>query len=63
MLYRDALPRATTLHLTEIGRDYEGDTHFPPLARGTWREVAREPHVTADGLAYDYVTYERASAR
>jgi len=63
VLYRDALPRATTLHLTEIAHDYAGDTHFPPFARDAWREVAREPHVAADGLAYAFVTYERASAR
>ena len=63
VLYRDALPRATTLHLTEIARDYDGDTHFPPFARDQWREVTREPHVAADGLAYAFVTYERASAR
>ena len=63
VLYRDALPRATTLHLTEIARDYEGDTHFPPFARDTWREVAREPHLAPDGLAYAFVTYERASPR
>jgi len=63
VLYRDALSRATTLHLTEIARDYDGDTHFPPFARDQWREVAREPHVAADGLAYAFVTYERARAR
>ena len=63
VLYRDALPRATTLHLTEIARDYDGDTHFPPFARDQWREVTREPHVAADGLAYAFVTYERARAR
>ena len=61
VLYRDALPLATTLYLTEIARDYDGDTRFPAFARDEWREVAREPHVAADGLAYAFVTYERAS--
>ena len=59
-LYRDALPRASAMHLTEIARDYDGDTRFPPVERAAWREVAREPHVGADGVAYAFVTYERA---
>jgi dihydrofolate reductase len=63
VLYRDALPRATTLHLTEIARDVDGDTYFPPYDRSEWREVTREPHVADDGLVYAFVTYERASTR
>ena len=61
-LYRAALPRADTLHLTEIARDFEGDAEFPPLQDGVWRETAREPHASEgpDGFDYAYVTYERA---
>jgi dihydrofolate reductase len=61
-IYRAALPRAATLHLTEIARDFEGDAEFPPFAEGDWRETAREPHASdgPDGFDYAYVTYERA---
>ena len=64
-LYRAALPRAATLHLTEIAREFEGDAEFPSLADGDWRETAREPHAFAgpDGFDYAYVTYERAGTR
>jgi dihydrofolate reductase len=60
-LYRAALPFATTLHMTEIARDFEGDAWFPPFVRGDWRETAREERAasSADGFAYAYVTYER----
>jgi dihydrofolate reductase len=63
-LYRAALPYATTLHLTEIARDFDGDARFPPFARSDWRETAREdrPPENPDGFAYAYVTYERATA-
>lgn len=63
-LYRAALPRASTLHLTEIARDFPGDALFPALDAGQWREIARETHRTEgpDGFAYAYVTYERAPA-
>jgi dihydrofolate reductase len=63
-LYRAALPFATTLHLTEIERAFEGDARFPPFDRSQWREAAREhrPPAEPDGFAYSYVTYERKSA-
>lgn len=62
-LYRDALPRARTLHLTEIARPFEGDVRFPPFERADWREVGREEHTSDEGYPYAFVTYERASAR
>jgi len=62
-LYRAALPFATTLHLTEIARDFDGDARFPPFARGDWRETSREIHPASapEGFAYAYVTYARAT--
>ena len=63
-IYRAALPFATTLHLTEIARDFDGDARFPPFDRGCWRETAREerPAAGPDGFAYAYVAYERGAA-
>ncbi len=60
-LYRAALPFATTLHMTEIARAFEGDARFPPIDRAEWRETAREdrPATEPSGFAYSYVTYER----
>ena len=62
-LYRAALPYATTLHLTEIARDFDGDAQFPPFERSDWRETAREdrPADGPNGFGYAYVTYERAA--
>lgn len=50
-LYAEALPLATHLFLTEVDRDVEADTFFPPWSRDEWREVRRqvaaaEPDVT-----------------
>jgi dihydrofolate reductase len=58
-IYRAALPRATHVHLTEVHRDFAGDTHFA-LDRAGWRETAREERTTAEGLRYAFVTLERA---
>ena len=58
-LYALALPRAATLHLTEIDRDFDGDTRFPEFDRKVWREVARDEHRAPEGFDYAFVTYER----
>ena len=58
-IYAAALPLADGLLLTEIGRDYEGDTRFPEWDRKAWRETQRETHAAADGMRFDFVPYER----
>jgi dihydrofolate reductase len=58
-LYRDALPVADELVLTEIDADFDGDTLFPLWDRDAFEEVSRDEHVSADGLAFAFVTYRR----
>jgi dihydrofolate reductase len=58
-LYASALPLADELVLTEIDADVEGDTFFPAFPRSAFEEFTREPHVSADGTAFAFVTYER----
>jgi len=59
-LFEAALPIADRLVMTEIHRDYQGDTWFPPYDRSRWREAQREAHTGADGTKFDFVLYERA---
>ncbi|MBW7902314.1 MAG: dihydrofolate reductase [Rhodocyclaceae bacterium] len=58
-LYRQALPLAQRLYLTEIDAEFAGDAWFPEFAAAEWREAAREARVSADGLAFAFVRYER----
>ena len=58
-LFADCLPIAAGLVLTEIAKDYEGDTRFPAFDRTQWRETQRQPHAAADGTRFDFVLYER----
>jgi dihydrofolate reductase len=60
-LYRDALPLADTLYITEIERAFAGDATFPPLDRDQWREIDREPQTLGgpDGFDYAFVTLRR----
>ena len=58
-IYKAALPLADGLVLTEIRKDYAGDTKFPDYDRGAFRETQRKPQVSSQGVAFDFVLYER----
>jgi len=57
-LFAESLPLAAGLVMTEIYKDFEGDTWFPQFERSRWKESQRERHVTADGMKFDFVLYE-----
>jgi dihydrofolate reductase len=57
-LFAESLPIAAGLVMTEIHKDFEGDTRFPDYDRSRWRESQRERHVAADGMKFDFVLYE-----
>jgi dihydrofolate reductase len=60
-LYRQTLPRARRLELTQVHARVEGDTYFPAYASADWRETAREEHPADQRHAhsYSFVTLER----
>jgi dihydrofolate reductase len=61
-IYREALPIAQRIYLTEILADYEGDAFFPPLDRSQWRELSRERLAPEPGApAAELVVLERLS--
>lgn len=57
-IYAQALPLAARAVVTEIDADFEGDAYAPALDAG-WRETARAQHVSATGLPFAFVTYQR----
>ena len=60
-LFKESLPIAAGMVLTEIRRDYQGDTWFPAWDRSQWKETQREAHTAGDGTRFDFVRYERAN--
>ena len=58
-VYEDALSRADVLALTELELAVGGDTFFPLFDRKVFIETTREPHVSAEGVPFAFVTYER----
>ena len=49
-LYAEALPLATTIHLTEIDREVDGDVFLPPIDRDLFREAERRAAVSEPGV-------------
>ena len=62
-LYRDGLKLAQKMYITEIDADFAGDVYFPEFDPAKWQETMREPQVSAQGLPFAYVIYERRSGR
>jgi dihydrofolate reductase len=58
-IFNQSLAIAHVAEVTEIDADFEGDTPAPVLGP-EWQETARERHVSAGGLPFDFVTYRNA---
>jgi|SRR6476469_1609095 len=60
-IYREALPAADVIYLTEVHHAFEGDASFPALSPTEWREETRERHEADDKHAYafSFVTLRR----
>jgi dihydrofolate reductase len=59
-IYAAALPLADGLVLTEIHKDYDGDSRFPDWDRKAWGASQKETHTSSEGVRFDFVLYERA---
>ena len=60
-IYREALPMADVVYLTEVHHAFAGDAFFPALPPGEWREETRERHEADERHAYafSFVTLRR----
>lgn len=58
-LYALALPHADRLLLTELDRDFDGDTHFPAWRREDFVEASRTHHDSGQGFGYQRADYHR----
>ena len=60
-IYRETLPLARRLYLTEVHTNCEGDTFFPDIDRKHWKEISRQdfPHGATFPHPFSFVVYER----
>lgn len=63
-LYEEALATADRIYLTDIAGDVAGDTHFPPLPPGAWREtvLGEQPADERNRFALRFLLLERLGA-
>jgi dihydrofolate reductase len=59
-IYRQSLPLADSLIVTQIKQSFACDAFFPEIDAAVWQETAREEHnAETAGLAYAFVTLRR----
>jgi dihydrofolate reductase len=51
-LFRETLPVADVIHLTQVEAEVEGDTYFPDFDRGDWIETEIARHAVDERHAY-----------
>ncbi|MBM3114423.1 dihydrofolate reductase [Jeongeupia naejangsanensis] len=59
-IYRQALPLAKVLYLTEVALSPAGDATFPEIPTEEWREIERVAQRSSKGIDFAFVTYKRA---
>lgn len=57
-IYALTEPLADRIEVTEIAQDFEGDAYAPQLGP-EWRVAAREDHVSANGMKFSFITYQK----
>jgi dihydrofolate reductase len=64
-IYREALPLAHRIYLTEVHADYDADTFFPPIDQRLWREISRRdfPRGETFAGAFSFVVYAKSDER
>ena len=59
-VYRQLLPRCSTVYLTRIFAAPQADAFFPDLSRDSaWTEAEQSETFTSGGVSFQYVTYRR----
>ncbi|MBT4538965.1 dihydrofolate reductase [Candidatus Woesearchaeota archaeon] len=59
-VFKETLPLAQTLEITEVHREYNGDTFFPEINPKMWVETQRTTHSTVDQQpSFSFVSYGR----
>jgi dihydrofolate reductase len=63
-IFREALPRTDTIHLTRVHARIAGDVVFPELDPDQWRETMVEHHAADERhqYAFTFVTLQRVAS-
>ena len=61
MIYNFLMPYVKKMYVTEIEKEFDGDTFFPVIDNNIWKETSREKGIKDEknNLDYYFLTYER----
>ncbi len=59
-IYKELLPQADRLYLTQVDTEVDGDARFPEIDFSQWRELSRESHAADERNAFGYTFLELA---
>ena len=61
IVYNLLMPYAKKMYVTQLDKDFDGDTIFQKINEEEWKEVSREkgPEDGINDFGYEYVTYIR----
>lgn len=61
IVYNLLMPYANKMYVTQIDKDFEGDSLFPKINEEDWKELSREegPQDETNDFRYEYITYVR----
>lgn len=61
IIYNLLMPYCKKMYVTQLDKDFEGDTVFPRISDEQWEEVSREkgPEDGINDFDYEYITYLR----
>lgn len=62
-IYNQAIGKANKLYITEIHKDFKGETHFPVIDKQIWQETMREDFNLDEKntIPYSFVEYKRTA--
>ena len=60
-IYNFLMPYVQKMYVTEINKDFDGDSFFPKINETKWKEISREkgPHDEENNLDYEFIIYEK----
>ena len=61
IIYNLLMPYCKKMYVTQLDKEFEGDTIFPKTNKEEWKEVSREkgPEDGINDFDYEYITYEK----
>lgn len=61
IIYNLLMPYTKKMYVTQLDKDFEGDSVFPVINKEEWQEVSREqgPKDNINDFNYEYITYVR----